>query len=156
MPHLATLKGSILEHLIHDFGLEQLDPQGFYPQQVVCDIQKRMHDDLGLFGGELVATGRESLQAIPIPPEVTTLHDGLKLLHQVYQQIHRNVPEDEGWLFEDVSPTLLRATFNSPYEPFMAYGRLYFIANHLKPAGRAVLIQMEEIEGLAVYNIETI
>ena len=64
MPYLTVLSGSKLEHLISTYKLNDLDPQAFYPQQIVCDMQKRMSEDMGLFSGELVNIG------ISFPPRL--------------------------------------------------------------------------------------
>ncbi|HEX3049369.1 MAG TPA: hypothetical protein VHP83_01860 [Aggregatilineaceae bacterium] len=154
MPYFEVLKGSKLQHLIPTYHLDQLDPNIFYPQKTVCDMQFQMSKEMGLFSGELVNIGIKSIDSIGFPPEVKTLHNALDMLHQIYQAIHQGVPAEEGWLFESLSDTKKRIFFNSPYEPFAAYGYIYAIAKRFKPSETDSTVEMKEEEGLTVYYVE--
>lgn len=154
MPYLTVLKGSKLHHLIAQYHLDELKPDSFYPQQTVCDMQRQMHEEMGLFSGELVSIGITSVETIGFPPEVKTVEDALGMLQQIYQMIHRSVPPEEGWIFKQVTENTLKIYFNSPYEPFAAYGYIYSIVNRFKPTGKDAEVHMEEEEGLTVYRVE--
>lgn len=154
MPYLGVLKGSKLDHLVGVYQLDKLDPNTFYPQQTVCDMQKQMSVDMGLFSGELVTIGIKSIDTIGFPPEVKTVEQAMDMLHQIYQMIHKNVPPEEGWIFKAVSENELKIFFNSPYEPFAAYGYIYGIANKFKPANKSATVHMEEENDLTVYRVE--
>ncbi|MBI5960884.1 MAG: hypothetical protein HY866_19250 [Chloroflexi bacterium] len=154
MPYLEVLRGSKLEHLIKTYKLDELQAEVFYPQQAICDMQKQMSEEMGLFSGELVAIGVKSIDSIGFPAEVKTIEDAMGMLNQIYQMIHHNIPKEEGWIFEKVSDKTLKIFFNSPYEPFAAYGYIYGIANRFKPAGTSVSIYMEEEKDLTVYRVE--
>ena len=154
MPYLTVLSGSKLEHLISTYKLNDLDPQAFYPQQIVCDMQKRMSEDMGLFSGELVNIGISSIDSIGFPAEIETVEDALGMLHEIYHAIHRDIPAEEGWIFRTVSDHELHIHFNSPYEPFAAYGYIYGIAHRFNPSHKEVTVYMEEDDGLALYRVE--
>jgi hypothetical protein len=154
MPYLGVLQGSKLDRLIGVYQLDKLDPAIFYPQQTVCDMQNQMSKDMGLFSGELVNIGIKSIDSIGFPPEVKTVEDAMKMLHQIYQMIHQNVPAEEGWIFKAESENTLKIYFNSPYEPFAAYGYIYGIAHKFKPANTTPTIYMEEEDDLTVYRVE--
>jgi hypothetical protein len=154
MPYYGVLKGSQLDRLVATYHLDTLEAEAFYPQQDVCDMQKQMSVEMGLFSGDLVKIGIKSIESIGFPDEVKTVKDALAMLHQIYQAIHQNVPPEEGWIFKAVSENVLMIYFNAPYEPFAAYGYIYGIANRFKPAGKTVSVHMEEEEGLTVYRVE--
>lgn len=154
MPYLGVLQGSKLERLIKEYHLDQLKSDTFYPQQTVCDMQRQMFQEMGLFSGELISIGIKSVETIGFPPEVKTVQDALAMLHQIYQMIHQNVPPEEGWIFKQVSENTLKIYFNSPYEPFAAYGYIYAIVNRFKPEDKDAEIHMEEEDGLTVYRAE--
>ena len=154
MPYLGVLKGSKPDNLVTVYHLDTLEPTAFYPQQTVCDMQKQMSVEMGLFSGELVKIGVESINSIGFPEHVKTVKDALAMLHDIYQAIHQNIPPEEGWSFRAVSENTLRITFNCPYEPFAAYGYIYGIAQRFKPARKDVSVYMEEEEGLTVYRVE--
>jgi hypothetical protein len=154
MPYYTVLQGSKLEALIKVYHLDKLEPDAYYPQQTVCDMQAQMSKEMGLFNGELVNIGIKSIDSIGFPPEVKTVEDALAMLHQIYQAIHQNIPAVEGWIFKQLSPDLLKIYFNAPYEPFAAYGYIYAITNRFKPTGTQAVVRMEEEEGLTVYNVE--
>ncbi len=154
MPYLEVLKGSKLQNLIPTYHLDQLDPNTFYPQQTVCDMQRQMSKEMGLFSGELVSIGIKSIDTIGFPPEVKTLHQALDMLNQIYHAIHQDIPAEEGWIFESLSDSKKKIFFNSPYEPFAAYGYIYAIAKRFKPGSLDPTVEMKEEEGLTVYYVE--
>lgn len=154
MPYLQVLQGSKLAHLINEYQLDKLQPEVFYPQQAVCDMQNKMSAEMGLFSGELVNIGIKSVDTIGFPPEVKTIEEALNVLQHIYQLIHQNVPPEEGWIYKKVSDNTLKIYFNSPYEPFAAYGYIYSIVNQFKPEGSTFTVYMEEEDGLTVYRIE--
>lgn len=154
MPHVAILRGSPLEHLISEYGLESIDPSAVYAQQLVCDIQHAMHDTGGMFNGDLVAVGRESLKSIVFPEGVSTIQQALGMMNQLYHKHHQNVPEEEGWGYEELADGRLKIRFNSPYEPYLAYGRAYFVANRFKGAGCEVVVELSEEDGITVFMVE--
>lgn len=154
MPYFEVLQGSELAHLIKTYDLDKLDPNTFYPQQTVCDMQKAMSEKMGLFSGELTAIGIKSIDSIGFPEEVQTIKDALAMLQQIYHMIHQNIPAEEGWLFEEVSEDTLKISFNSPYEPFAAYGYIYAIARQFRPEDKSFSVYMDDEEGIAVYTVK--
>lgn len=154
MPYYGVLQGSKLEHLIATYSLDKLEPQTFYPQQAVCDMQRQMSAEMGLFSGELVSIGIKSIDTIGFPPEAKTVSDALNMLHQIYQMIHQNIPAEEGWAFEQIDENVMRIHFNSPYEQFAAYGYIYGIARRFAPGDKDFSVTMEEESGLSVYRVE--
>ncbi|MBN2304138.1 MAG: hypothetical protein JXQ72_06670 [Anaerolineae bacterium] len=153
MPYFQVLQDSPLERLINTYELDKLKPDAFYPQQTVCDMQRQMAEEIGLFSGELVNIGITSIGTIGFPDEVKTVQDALGMLHQIYQMIHQNIPAEEGWIFEAESDDKMKIFFNSPYEPFAAYGYIYGIANKFVPEGKDATVEMAEENNLTVYNV---
>ncbi len=153
MPYYGVLKDSKLNSLVNTYHLDQLEATTFYSQQTVCDMQKQMSAEMGLFSGELVNIGISSIESIGFPPEVKTIEDALGMLHHIYQLIHQNVPAEEGWIFRSLSDTEMKIYFNAPYEPFAAYGYIYGIAKKFRPEGMDFAVKMAEDDGLTVYDV---
>jgi hypothetical protein len=154
MPYHGVLQGSSLEHLIEKYALDKLVADEFYPQQTVCDMQSEIVEKEGLFSGALVAIGKDSIASIGFPPEIQTVEGALSMLHNIYQQIHKNIPEEEGWRFEQVDETTQKIYFNSPYERFAAYGYIWGIAQRFKPEDMDFSVYMEEEGGMTVYRVK--
>ncbi len=153
LPYYQVLQGTDLAHLIDEYRLDELDPQAFYPQQRVCDMQSAMNEKLGLFSGELTDIGKRSIDSIPFPDNVQTVDDAMAMLHQIYQNIHQNIPAEEGWTFERISDHEILIGFNSPYEPFAAYGYIYAIARRFNPDNLHFTVHMNESEAITTYRV---
>lgn len=152
-PYLQILKGSVLESLIEKYDLDKLDMEAFYPQQYVCDMQAEMAEKMGLFSGELVAIGKESVDSIGFAPEVNTVEAALETLHNIYQAIHQNIPEEEGWRYYIDSENNITVTFNAPYEEFAAYGYIWAIVQKFRPEGSEFSVRMTQENELTTYQV---
>lgn len=155
MPYLTVLAGSKLEYLIEKHDIRDVDPQQFYPQSIVCSMQSEIVQEAGLFSGDLVDIGIKSIDAIGFPEEVNTVETALGMLHDIYQMIHQNVPEDEGWGLERTSDEELKVYFNSPYEPYAAYGYVWGIARRFTPKGMDFTVYMEEDDAITAFRVVT-
>jgi hypothetical protein len=153
MPYLSVLRNTELEHLIADYGLRDLQADKFYTQQIVCDMQRQMADKLGLFSSEMVNIGKQSIDSIPFPDDVTTIAGAMGVLHTIYQAIHQGIPADEGWRVETRSPDEIDIYFNSPYEPYAAYGYIFSIVARFRPENRRFSVYMDEDGPLAHFRV---
>ncbi len=155
IPYLSVLAGSKLEYLIDKHGIRDVDPQQFYSQSIICDMQAVIVEEAGLFSGDLVDIGIKSIDAIGFPEGVNTVESALGMLHDIYQMIHQNVPKDEGWSLERTSDKELKVLFNSPYKPYAAYGYVWGIARRFTPKGMSFTVYMDEDEAVTVFRIVT-
>lgn len=152
-PYVQILEGSPLAHLIAEYELDKLDMEAFYPQERICNMQAQIAEKMGLFSGDLVSVGKESIASIGFPPEVTTMEDAFGMLHNIYQAIHQNIPEEEGWRYEQVDANTSKIFFNSPYEEFAAYGYVWGITHQFRPAGKSFSVYMETEDDMTVYRV---
>lgn len=152
-PYLEVLKGSELEELIDKYDLESMEMEAYYPQQNVCDMQSEIAEKMGLFSGDLIALGKSSVSSIGFPPEVSTMAEAFGMLHQIYQAIHQNIPEEEGWRYVVIDDATSKIHFNTPYEEFAGYGYVWAIANKFCPDGKQPTIELEYENDQAVYRI---
>ncbi len=155
LPYVDVLKGTKLEYLIYLHRIEKVDPTAFYRQQIVCDMQRRIVEELGLLSGDLVNVGVKSIESIGFPENVETIEDALGMLNRIYHTINKNIPAEEGWSFEHTPDGTLRVKFNTPYEQFAAYGYIYGIAQRFKPQGTHPTVRMgdDPEDGLTVYEV---
>jgi hypothetical protein len=155
MPYVAVLKGSELEHLLVEYDVEEVDPEAFYDQQIVCNMQKHIVENAGLFSGELIEIGKGSIESIGFPDEVKTIEDAMGMLHTIYQAIHKDIPEEEGWVYEQVDANTMQIKFNTPYEQFAAYGYIYGIAHKFRPKDKVPTVYMDDEteDGLTSYRV---
>ncbi len=154
LPYLSVLRGSALAYLVRVYDLEDVRPDAFYPQQVVCDMQRRMAENMAHFTGDLVAIGVKSIDSIGFPSDVQTIGQALARLHQIYQAIHRNIPPEEGWTYEEVSSEVLHVTFNSPYEPFAAYGYIRALTDRFRPPDQTSMVVMGQGDDLVTFRVQ--
>lgn len=152
-PYIQVLEGSSLASFIDEYGLRDMDMQEFYPQANICAMQSTMQEQIGQFSGELVSIGKESISIIEFPDNVDDFPSAFAALHGMYQAIHRNIPEEEGWQYKQLDEENSRVVFNAPYEPFAAYGYVWAIAKRYCPRNRDFSVYMEEDNGLTAYRI---
>jgi hypothetical protein len=155
LPYLGVLQGSKLEHLLKEYNIEEVDPEGFYDQQIVCDMQQQIVANAGLFSSELIEIGKGSIESIGFPDEVDSIEAAMGMLHTIYQAIHKDIPEDEGWAYEQVDDNTHHIKFNTPYEQFAAYGYIFGIAQKFRPADKVPSVYMEDDtdDGLTLYRV---
>jgi hypothetical protein len=133
---LDNLRADDIKPLMEEAGLESIDPQAWYPQQKFVDIYNKLET---MPGGteDIVAIGVQTVDALEFPDAVQDIPAALQALPQMYDAIHKNAGDDEGWQIDVVSDDEIRVTFNSPYSDYAAYGYLYSIARRFRPQGRS-------------------
>lgn len=153
-PYLQILQGSELDALVEKYGLDKIEPESFYPQAHVCEMQSEMAEKMGLFSGELVAIGKESVPSIGFPPEIQTMQAAFEMLHSIYQAIHQNIPAEEGWVYESVDENAFRVVFNAPYEEFAAYGYVWGIVEKFRNVQDDYEVTMGKENDLTVFSVQ--
>ncbi|MFP4323466.1 MAG: hypothetical protein ACLFTK_13525 [Anaerolineales bacterium] len=133
---LASEIGDILKK----YDIEEIDPNTWYSQQIFLDAYRDIVGNMQNATERLVAIGKATMESVEFPREVQTPQAAIKMLHETYQMLHRNVPPSEGWDVIEHNPNHLEVLFNAPYADGAAFGYLYTIANRLKPAGMTATV----------------
>jgi hypothetical protein len=92
-------------------GIEELDPEAWYPRQLLLDVLRQIADKGDL--AALFQVGKELARYTELPPEVTRFEDVLEASPSIYPRYQRNLPshdyirvERDGgdWLYSYHSP----------------------------------------------------
>ncbi len=134
-----------IQDILEKYNITDIDPNAWYSQQVFLDAYRDIVSNMQNATERLVAIGKATMAAVEFPQDVQTPQDAIKILHQTYQMLHRNVPESEGWDVIEHTPDYLEVLFNAPYANDAAFGYLYTIANRLKPAGYSAQVRPKAV-----------
>lgn len=109
--------------IVRAHGVENIDPDQWYPQQLWLDILTDIvHQPNAM--ENLVAVGMKLAEKIIFPPSVTTIKEALAGGSVAYQKNHRN--GNPGYVtYEDAGPTRVLLTVNTPYPDDFMYGTRY-------------------------------
>jgi hypothetical protein len=132
---IENLRADEVKRLMALHGLNSIDPNTWYPQQLFLDIYQTIEDEHGEFSEYLVAIGVKTIDTVPLPEGVDNIAQAVGFLHGIYTAIHRNLPEGEGWTVDQVNEHFYRIGANFPYPPAATYGYLFAFARRFAPKG---------------------
>lgn len=150
---LDNLRAEEVKPLLAKIGLNDIEPETWYPQQVFVDLYQQLEQQGQ--SESIVAIGMKTLDALAFPPEVNDIPGALQILPAMYGQIHQNLPPEEGWDITLVSDQHIQVVFNSPYSDHAAFGYLYSIARRFRPQGATFTVRPERFGtgGPALFNV---
>ena len=140
-----NLEAEIIEPLLPKYGLDNLDPEKWYPHQAWMNV---LRDVSELPGGNnaLVALGKKVVETALMPPEIDSIPKVLHALHAIHHLNLRNVPEDEGYTIEEVSERLYRVVHNTPNPKDAIYGFIWGLAQRFRAPGEPFTVRIVESE----------
>lgn len=125
--------------IIKKHGLDQIDPQRWYPMQQAMDCLREIYEGPFNVTENLTAIG---MTAADVPPGVDSLEGLLEFLPRFYSVLFRNVPAEEGWKVRKLGARHYHMIYNAPAPDQVMYGILWQFANVLKPAGQRFVIRI--------------
>lgn len=149
------------EAVLNEYGVEKIEPEGWYPRQIYLDIFKRLSTKPNA-STNMVSAGVRIIETIQLPPElqVNSMLEALELLNTVYQLDQRNVPADDiGYKITQEGPKHLRVIDYSPYPHDVNYGYIYGLVKRFSPKGIRPIIERNFLDANdpngdgAVYDI---
>lgn len=146
LPLANNLRAEEVREVMLHHGLTQIDPEAWYPQQLLLDIYNSIEREYGEFSEYLVAIGIKIIDTMELPIEVNGFDESLAFLQAVYPYIHRNQPADEGWIIERVNARQYRVQANMPYPDASTYGCLFAFARRFAPKGARFTVSSPIVE----------
>lgn len=136
---LSSIKLDEFADLVEQNGLNQIDPEAWYPTQLVLNMYKAISEQPN--GSEnLVSIGVKVYQNAILPPEVNSILTALHTLNAVMDLNMRNV-ESERYEIEQLSDQCIRVTETTAFPHDLIYGYLYGICRRFAPAGTKFHLQ---------------
>lgn len=125
LPLLNNPRATQIAPLLAKAGVSIIEPEQWYEQQRVLDVFASITASDGSLGEDLIAVGMSLIDAASLPPDIAVLEDAIRELPALYHSLHRDLPPEEGFGWEQSSPALLRLYVNTPYPDGFIYGYLY-------------------------------
>jgi hypothetical protein len=137
---VQNLKADELVPMLKTYGLADIDPNKWYPQQLVLDFFKAVAANSVNVSENFVAMGMKSMDMLPIDPRVKTFEESITAFDSTNQQITRNIPADEVLMIAESTPDHVLLIANMPYPIDMVYGYVWVLARRYKPANRSFTV----------------
>lgn len=125
---VAMALGDSAHPILQKYGLDQLDPNGWYPQQAWLDVLREV-DQGDMF--DLVAIGKEVAGLVPLPGEVDSVESVIMMMGETYRFNNRNCPGTSKCV--KVGSTRIDLTISDPYPRNMVYGVIWGFARRFAP-----------------------
>ena len=153
-----NLAAERIAHLLPKHGLDNIDPEGWYPHQnwmnVLKDIAAEANDTETTF----VAFGRKVVETAVMPPEMKTIEDALQALHAIHHLNLRNIPEDEGYHLEKLGPKHYLVHHNTPNPDSAIYGFIWGMAARFVGAAESFKVtrrpDIQSDKGRSVFEVK--
>lgn len=134
--------GDEVKPILAQHGLDNLDPDEWYPQQdyldVFNDIARRSNVMFNL-----VAIGTKILEEAHFPPEIDTVEKALGAMDAYYKL--NNHDEDGGWdvRIDGQSAACMSTT---PFPADLEYGILYAMTRRFVPSGQSFTVEYKDLD----------
>jgi hypothetical protein len=127
--------------LLKKHNLEQIDPEKWYPQQVMFDIFREIYDNTSNFTDNLVAVGMKAVEAAAAPPGISSVESALGVLQVIHDLNVRNGVEGEGFPVKMLGKGHAHVTNNTPYPDDAFYGYLWGLVRRFVIPGRSFSVR---------------
>jgi hypothetical protein len=134
--------GHNIQPILDKYGLTEVDPQEWYPQQWVLELYQEVarHESSSL---NLVSIGMRIPEVAAFPPDLDSLEAALMMLDAAYHMNHRG--GDTGYYrATPIGPKHFSVECRNPYPSDFDYGIIYAVVKRFKPAGTAFVVQRDE------------
>lgn len=130
---LASIKLEEFSDLVEKNGLNHIDPNAWYPTQIVLNMYKAISEQPN--GSEnLVSIGVKVYENAVLPPEIDTILAALHTLNAVMDLNMQNV-ETERYTIVEEDDRHIRVTETTAFPHDLIYGYFYGICRRFAPAG---------------------
>ena len=120
-------------------GLDDINPDGWYPQQAWLDAFQELSQ--GDFNStlDLVSIGIRIPETLTWPSDIKTVEEALLSIDKVYQMAHRN-GKIGSYQVEMVGTREAKMVCENPYPCDFDYGLIYSTARFFLPAGTGLTV----------------
>ncbi len=136
---IQNLEAKQVAPLLPKYGLDNIDPEKWYPHQSWMNVLKELCEQSGS-SQALVAFGRKVVETAVMPPEIDSIPKVLDLLHTIHHLNVRNIPEDEGYKIEKLGEKHYMVYENTPNPEDAIYGFIWGLAARYKAPGEHFVV----------------
>jgi hypothetical protein len=145
------------DHILQAYGLTEVDPEQWYPQQLTLDIQKAIKNSEN--GSEqLIDVGIAVIETALFPP-LETLDDVFNGFSMQYGMNFRNHPPEEGIFVRKISDQHYQIINATPHSDEMIFGYVYALVKRFTPKSRHPRVSFDSStpidgDGDTIINVE--
>jgi hypothetical protein len=139
---INNLRYDDLIPLLQQYGVDKIDPDRWYPQQIFLDIYRDMQNGKINSSENMVAIAVKIVETAVFPPGINSVETMIQAMSMIYKANIRNVPETEGYWGEIVGPGHAIVKDNSPYLPDSTYGFLWALVKRFRPEGSKFVVRI--------------
>jgi hypothetical protein len=153
-----NLEADVIAPLLPKYGLDNVDPEKWYPHQRWMDVLRDLSELPGS-STAFVAFGKQVVRSAVMPPEIDSVPKALNLLHAIHHLNLRNIPEDEGYTIKQISDRHFLVYHNTPNPDDAIYGFVWGMVARFKRPEEQFVVRLidnpnpEETPG-SVYEIK--
>lgn len=142
---LSNLEAHLIEPLLPKHGLDNIDPEKWYPHQAWLDTLKDLSE---MPGGStaLVAFGKKVVETAAMPPEIDSIPKVLAALQAIHHLNLRNIPAEEGYWLEEKEDNVIHVYHNTPNPQDAIYGFLWGLAQRFRAPGERFVVKIIQTE----------
>jgi hypothetical protein len=119
-----NVRGEMVRPLLQKYGLEDFDPNAWYPTQTLLNVVRELYDHPSV-GDAVIAIGKKSAEDYPFGPEVRSLEDAIMAFNEAHHTVHRGAHPEQGFLVEKQGDSQLIVTNNNPWPKELIFGILW-------------------------------
>jgi len=153
LSNLQNINKENFAPILQAHGLTEIDPQGWYSQQMWLDVLKEVVETSGEGMFDFVAIGLSLATLAPFPPTVDTIPKAFEAMGKVYAGNHRNGYVGE-WVCESFDAHSVYERVKSPYPDDFLYGVTYGIGKRFVPRSGALIVTREAKGDVCYFTIK--
>lgn len=145
MAFINCMNADDIKPILVEKGLSEIDPQGWYPQQLWLDVLNALGDKDGTaVMYDFVSIGMKVGELAPYPPgyEDASYIEAVSLHDKLYQNSHQGGYPGK-YEVEQLGERHVQVTTHLPYPDDMIYGSLYAEAQRFLPEGSHPIVQYD-------------
>jgi hypothetical protein len=142
-----NLADAEIKPLLKKHNLERIEPERWYPQQVMFDVFREIHDKTSNVTDNLVAVGMKAVEAAAAPPGICSVESALGMLQVIHDLNVRNGVEGEGFPVKILGKGHAHVTNNTPYPDDAFYGYLWGLVRRFVLPGRSFTVRSLAADG---------
>jgi hypothetical protein len=126
-----SLEAAKIAPILPRHGFEKIEADAWYSQQKWMDVLKEI-SELPDSDAALVSVGKRVVSNAEMPPEIKSIPDALRTLHDIHHAYVKNIPAEEGYAVREISEKHYHVYHNTPNPDIGVYGFIWSMAARFK------------------------
>lgn len=146
--------GSSLKPLLEKYGLNDVKPDAWYPQQLWLNFFRDLAEGGGSMS-DLVSIGMRIPETANFPPQINSVESALQMLNGAYHMNNRNDPVENRWEYNKIAEGEYHITCRTPVPRDFEYGVVYGLVRRFCPKGQHYIVQRDpQPDGSAIFMVK--